>query len=65
MAVYDATRAEPEDFVSQVGTLNGNHVACAAGLATLAELRKPGAYERAARDRTQVAGGLGGPLQRG
>ena len=46
MAVYDATRAEPDEFVSQVGTLNGNHVAAAAGLATLAELRKPGAYER-------------------
>ncbi len=46
MAVYDGTRSEPDDFVSQVGTLNGNHVACAAGLATLAELRKPGTYER-------------------
>ena len=46
MAVYDVTRAEPDEFVSQVGTLNGNHVACAAGLATLAELRKPGTYER-------------------
>jgi glutamate-1-semialdehyde 2,1-aminomutase len=46
MAVYDSTRSESDDFVSQVGTLNGNHVACAAGLATLAELRKPGAYER-------------------
>ena len=46
MAVYDSSRAEPDEFVSQVGTLNGNHVAAAAGLATLAELRKPGAYER-------------------
>jgi glutamate-1-semialdehyde 2,1-aminomutase len=27
------------------GTLNGNPVACAAGLATLAELERPGAYE--------------------
>jgi glutamate-1-semialdehyde 2,1-aminomutase len=33
-------------FVSQVGTLNGNPVAAAAGLATLAELRQPGVYER-------------------
>ncbi|MBM3218573.1 MAG: aspartate aminotransferase family protein [Candidatus Rokubacteria bacterium] len=33
-------------FVSQTGTLNGNPVASAAGLASLAELRKPGAYER-------------------
>ena len=34
------------EFVQQAGTLNGNPVAAAAGLATLAELHKPGAYER-------------------
>jgi glutamate-1-semialdehyde 2,1-aminomutase len=34
------------EFVQQAGTLNGNPVAAAAGLATLAELRKPGAYDR-------------------
>jgi glutamate-1-semialdehyde 2,1-aminomutase len=33
-------------YVSQVGTLNGNPVAAAAGLATLAELRQPGVYDR-------------------
>jgi len=33
-------------YVHQAGTLNGNPVACAAGLATLGELRKPGTYER-------------------
>jgi glutamate-1-semialdehyde 2,1-aminomutase len=33
-------------FVQQAGTLNGNPIAAAAGLATLAELRKPGAYGR-------------------
>jgi glutamate-1-semialdehyde 2,1-aminomutase len=33
------------DFISQSGTLNGNPIAAVAGLATLAELRKPGAYE--------------------
>ena len=32
-------------FISQSGTLNGNPIAAVAGLATLAELRKPGAYE--------------------
>ena len=32
--------------VGQVGTLNGNPVAAAAGLATLRVLRQPGAYER-------------------
>jgi glutamate-1-semialdehyde 2,1-aminomutase len=34
------------DFVQQAGTLNGNPVAAAAALATLAELRKPGTYAR-------------------
>ena len=34
------------DFVQQAGTLNGNPVAAAAGLATRAELRKPGTYAR-------------------
>ncbi len=46
MAPYDSTQADPTDHVGQIGTLNGNPVACAAGLATLAELRKEGAYER-------------------
>jgi glutamate-1-semialdehyde 2,1-aminomutase len=34
------------EFVAQAGTLNGNPIAAAAGLATLAELRRPGSYER-------------------
>jgi len=34
------------EFVAQAGTLNGNPVAATAGLATLAELRKPGTYAR-------------------
>ena len=46
MSVYDQNLTASEDFVGQTGTLNGNPIACAAGLATLAELRKDGAYER-------------------
>jgi glutamate-1-semialdehyde 2,1-aminomutase len=46
MSVYDQNLTASEDFVGQTGTLNGNPIACAAGLATLAELRKEGAYER-------------------
>ncbi len=34
------------EMVLQAGTLNGNPIAAAAGLATLSELRKPGTYER-------------------
>ncbi len=44
-----ASFAQPNDAgvsVAQVGTLNGNPVAAAAGLATLEVLRQPGTYER-------------------
>ena len=45
MDAYDP--ASSSDFhVGQVGTLNGNPVAAAAGLATLAQLRQEGRYER-------------------
>ena len=46
MSVYDRTTADSDGYVSQIGTLNGNPIASAAGLATLAELRKEGTYER-------------------
>ena len=46
MSVYEQGVAEEESFVPQIGTLNGSPVACAAGLATLAELRKEGSYQR-------------------
>jgi glutamate-1-semialdehyde 2,1-aminomutase len=42
---YDQ-EAAGEFHVGQVGTLNGNPVAAAAGLATLAQLRQEGRYER-------------------
>ena len=46
MSVYDHSQAASDDYVNQIGTLNGNPVACAAGLATLAEMRKEGVYQR-------------------
>jgi glutamate-1-semialdehyde 2,1-aminomutase len=42
---YDATLVGKEDFVPLIGTLSGNPVAAAAGLATLEQLRAPGVYE--------------------
>ena len=39
MSVYDRGEVDSDTFVSQIGTLNGNPVACAAGLATLEVLR--------------------------
>src|SRR5262249_11723270 len=46
------------EFVAQAGTLNGNPVAAAAGLATLAELRRPGAYERLFATGARIKSGL-------
>jgi glutamate-1-semialdehyde 2,1-aminomutase len=46
MAHLDRGRVSAGDFMPQIGTLSGNPVAAAAGLATLAILRRPGAYER-------------------
>ncbi|MQF69642.1 aminotransferase class III-fold pyridoxal phosphate-dependent enzyme [SAR202 cluster bacterium AD-804-J14_MRT_500m] len=48
MSSYDSSQTDADAVVSQIGTLNGNPVACAAGLSTLAELRRQGdsAYNR-------------------
>lgn len=46
MALFDKSLAATERFVPQVGTLSGNPIAAAAGLATLAILERPGTYER-------------------
>ena len=43
---FDAALEGTPDYVWQAGTFNGHAVACAAGLATLRELRRPGAYAR-------------------
>ncbi|MDP6388841.1 MAG: aminotransferase class III-fold pyridoxal phosphate-dependent enzyme [Alphaproteobacteria bacterium] len=46
MAHFDKSRVADEDFTTQIGTLSGNPVAAAAGLATLGVLKRPGAYDR-------------------
>jgi len=45
MTHFDRDRAGDEGFLMQVGTLSGNPVAAAAGLATLEILRRPSAYD--------------------
>ncbi len=45
MESYDQGSVAPDVYVPQSGTLNGNPVAAAAGLATLEVLREPGTYE--------------------
>jgi glutamate-1-semialdehyde 2,1-aminomutase len=46
MAHFDKNAVPEDRFLVQIGTLSGNPVASAAGLATLEILRRPGAYER-------------------
>jgi len=46
MAHFDKNKVGDERFLVQIGTLSGNPVAAAAGLATMAILKRPGAYER-------------------
>jgi glutamate-1-semialdehyde 2,1-aminomutase len=48
----------------QIGTLSGNPVAAAAGLATMAILRRPGAYERLHATGRELMGALGDLLKR-
>lgn len=45
MAHFDRAKVGDEGFLMQIGTLSGNPVAAAAGLATLEVLRRPGTYE--------------------
>ncbi|MFN3743745.1 MAG: aspartate aminotransferase family protein [Hyphomicrobiaceae bacterium] len=46
MRHFDKTAVGEDDFTVQIGTLSGNPVASAAGLATLDVLKAPGAYEK-------------------
>ena len=58
MSVYDRAAVSSADYVDQIGTLNGFPIACAAGLATLEELRAEGAYERLREVGSRVRGAL-------
>jgi len=71
LAAFGAKRAVMEQLaplgpVYQAGTLSGNPVATACGLATLREIRKPGFFEAlGASTRTLVAGLLGAATEAG
>jgi glutamate-1-semialdehyde 2,1-aminomutase len=54
-------RLAPEGDVYQAGTLSGNPLAMAAGLATLSLLSQPGAYERLEETSAAVAQGFEAP----
>jgi glutamate-1-semialdehyde 2,1-aminomutase len=46
MAHFDSDRVPSDEFMPQVGTLNGNPVAAIAGIETLKVLRQKGTYEK-------------------
>src|SRR5882724_2273969 len=64
MRHFDAALEGTPDYVWQAGTFNGNAIAAAAGLATLAELRKPGTYERLFKTGARLKAGLQAALTR-
>ncbi|HYE92241.1 MAG TPA: aminotransferase class III-fold pyridoxal phosphate-dependent enzyme [Terriglobales bacterium] len=58
MRHFDPALEGTPEYVWQAGTLNGNPVAAVAGLATLAELKKPGQYEKLHRTGNRLKDGL-------
>jgi glutamate-1-semialdehyde 2,1-aminomutase len=61
---FDAALEGSPDYVVQAGTLNGNPVAAVAGLATLAELRKPGVYAQLFATGQRLKDGLAAAARR-
>jgi glutamate-1-semialdehyde 2,1-aminomutase len=64
MRQFDPALDGSAEFIAQIGTLNGNPIAAAAGLATLAELRKTGVYERLHRVGARLRDGLAAAVRR-
>jgi len=63
MALFDKARVGEDGYLMQIGTLSGNPVAAAAGLATLAILKRPGAYESVFATGRTLMDGIGRMLQ--
>jgi glutamate-1-semialdehyde 2,1-aminomutase len=63
MAHFDKNKVGDENFLVQIGTLSGNPVAAAAGLATMAILKRPGAYDRIHGTGRALMAALGGLLK--
>ena len=58
MAHFDKSNSPDGQFVPMIGTLSGNPVAAIAGLATLAVLKRPGAYDRLFETGRKIRDGL-------
>jgi glutamate-1-semialdehyde 2,1-aminomutase len=63
MKHFDKSAVAEDEFTVQIGTLSGNPVAAAAGLATLQILKRPGAYEQIFATGRQIKDGLGRMLK--
>ena len=64
MAMFDRSVAGDIRFTPQIGTLSGNPVAAAAGLATLNVLRTPGTYPRLFETGRRLMEGLGAAMRK-
>src|SRR2546423_3704436 len=64
MAHFDKAKVGDENFLVQIGTLSGNPGAAPARLATMAILKRPGAYERIHATGRELMGALGDLLKR-
>jgi glutamate-1-semialdehyde 2,1-aminomutase len=58
MQLADPAKKGSEDYVYFSGTLSGNPLCCAASLATLEELRKPGTYDKLSKMGERFRDGL-------
>jgi glutamate-1-semialdehyde 2,1-aminomutase len=64
MTLFDKEAVGEDRFLTQIGTLSGNPVASAAGLATMKLMREPGAYERLFATGRALMSGLDQALKR-
>ncbi len=64
MSHFDRAAVGDERFLVQIGTLSGNPIASAAGLASMAILKRPGAYERIFKTGRELMGSLSELLKR-
>jgi glutamate-1-semialdehyde 2,1-aminomutase len=64
MSHFDRAAVGDERFLVQIGTLSGNPVAAVAGLASMAILKRPGAYERIFATGRELMGTLAELLKR-
>ena len=58
LAVFDRSASDDDSYVNRIGTLNGNPIACAAGLATLTVMREKDTYTKIHRNGSAIKGAL-------